>query len=347
MRCRYRPLLGLGGVLPSQPVRMPTGTRSAIMAAVLAVLTLAGCQGDATPDTQWARSTELDATVSLEAVPGPKPEGRFFAVLSAAGPNDDQLYEFRFSPPELRRLSPIRRVSAVGACKTQVVVTTAQEDIDFTDQLQELKGQEFVPLEGLGPVVALAPAVGPDCRVAYTVVDRTGPVTTAELRTWDPARKEGKTLFRTRPGDGTLLGASWGPKGEVAVLRMAPEAPDPPAPGPPGKGRPAAVIVVRPNGSSFELDPGTLDPVGVAWGKTMIAIGDGEARTILLRPTGGKRITVEAWRPLSWSPDGTALLVSDAPTGRVIGLLDPDTASVKEVGRLTGSVFDVDWLPAK
>jgi hypothetical protein len=326
---------------------MLSTTRPAVMAAALAVLTLAGCHGNATTDTEQARSTELEANVSLMTMPGTKPEGRFFAVLSAGGPNDDQLYELRFSPPELRRLSPIRRVSAVGACKTQVVVTTAQEEIDFTDQLQELKGQEFVPLEGLGPVAALGPAVGPDCRVAYTVVDRTGPVTTAELRTWDPVRKEGNTLFRTRPGDGPLVGASWGPKGEVAVLRLAPEAPDPPADGPPTKGRPAAVVVVRPNGSSFELDPGTLDPVGLAWGKTMMAIGDGEARTILLRPTGGKRITVEAWRPLSWSPDGDALLVRDAATGRVIGLVDAVTASVKEVGRLTGSVFDVDWLPAK
>jgi hypothetical protein len=317
------------------------------VAAALAVLGLAGCQGNVTSGTQKARSTDLKpGAVSLEAVPGPKPEGRFFAVIRSGGPNDDQLYEVRFTPAEVHQLSRTKRVSAVGACESRVVVTAAQEEVGFTDHLQELKGQDFVPLEGLGSVAALSPAVGPDCRVAYTFVDRTGPMIAAELRIWDPARKEGKTLFRTQPGDGLLLGASWGPNGEIAVLRLPPEAPDSSGGGQPTKGRPAAVVVVRSDGSNSEIDPGTPDPVGLAWGKSMMAIGDGEARTILLGPTDGKRMTVEDWRPLSWSPEGEALLVKDSATGRVIGLIDPAAPSAKEVGRLTGPVFDMDWLPA-
>jgi hypothetical protein len=329
-----------------QPICMLSRTRLVVLAAACAVLTLSGCLGKATPDRRTARSTELEPVkFSLAAESGPKPKGRFFAVLSAGAPDDEQLYELRFSPSNLRRLSPVKRVTAVGACATRIVVTLAQEETDFTDHLHQLEGQEFVPLEDLGPVAAVGPAVRADCRVAYTIVDRNGPVMASELRTWDPVRKQGRTLYRTRPGDGPLAGASWGPNGEVAVLRLPPEAPDP-ADEDPAKGRSAAVIVVRPNGSSFEIEPGTLDPVGLAWGKSMIAVGDGEARTILLRPSGGKRITIDAWRPLSWSPDGDTLLVRDAATGGVIGLLDPISRSVKEIGRLTGSVFDVDWLPS-
>jgi hypothetical protein len=325
---------------------MLSGTRQRVMAAAFAALGLAGCQGNVTNDTQRARSTDLQPdAVSLETVPGPKPEGRFLAVIRAGGPNDDQLYEVRFSPAGVHQLSRMKRVSAVGACENLVVVTAAQEEVGFTDHLQELKGQDFAPLEGLGSVAALSPAVGPDCRVAYTFVDRTGPMIAAELRTWDPARKEGKTLYRTQVGDGLLLGASWGPSGEVAVLRLPPETPDSSGGRQPPKGRPAAVVLVRPDGSTSEIDPGTPDPVGLAWGRSLMAIGDGEARTILLGPAGEKRMTVEAWRPLSWSPEGDTLLVKDSATGRVIGLVDPDAASAREVGRLTGPVFDVDWLP--
>jgi hypothetical protein len=78
----------------------------------------------------------------------------------------------------------------------------------------------------------------------------------------------------------------------------------------------------------------------------MMAIGDGEARTILLDPLRGKRSTVEGWRPLAWSPDGDRLLVKDSATGRKLGVVElADHSSVQEIGRLTGPVFDVDWLP--
>jgi hypothetical protein len=326
---------------------MLTRIRPPVMPVVAcAVLAVAGCRGNAATDAQQAKSTGLGSGgVSFASVSGPKPEGRFFAVMSPGGTNDDQLYELRFSPPQLRRLSPTRRVSAVAACQSRVVVTTGQEDAEASDSLQELQGDDFAPLEGLGLVAAVGPAVSPDCRVAYTFVEGSGPMTAAELRTWDPVRKRGKTLYRTRPAEGQLLGASWGPNGEVAVLRLPSEAPESPGGRQAGKGRPAAVVVVRPNGSSFEIDPGTLDPVGLVWGRSMMAIRDGEARTILLSPTDGKRVTVDSWRPLSWSPAGDTLLVNDAATGRILGLLDPDRASVEEIGRLTGPVFDADWLP--
>jgi hypothetical protein len=316
-------------------------------AAALAVLVLASCQRGDTPDTQQAKSIGREpGTVSFASVSGPKPEGRFLAVVSPGGTNDNQLYELRFTPPQLRRLSPTRRVSGVSACQSRVVVTTGQEDVEASDFLQELQGGDFAPLEGLGPVASAGhPAVGPDCRVAYTFVNGGPPMTATELRTWDPARKRGKTLYRIRPGEGQLLDASWGPNGEVAVLHVPFDASGSAGGGQLAKGRPAAVIVVRPNGSTVEMDPGTLDPVDLVWGKRMMAIADGQTRTILLSPNDGKRVTVDGWRPLSWSPEGDTLLVNDATTGRVLGLLDPDRASVQEIARLTGPVFDVDWLP--
>ena len=327
---------------------MLTTTRPPVIAAVaFAVLVVAACHGSATTDKRQASSIGLGSGgVSFAAVSGPKPEGRFLAVVSPGGTNDNQLYELRFSPPQVRRLSPTRRVTGVSACQSRIVVTTGQEDVEASDSLQELQGEDFAPLEGLGPVASVGhPAVGPDCRVAYTFVNGGGAMTATELRTWDPARKRGKTLYRIRPGEGQLLDASWGPNGEVAVLHLPFDAPGSPGGGQLGKGRPAAVIVVRPNGSAVEMDPGTLDPVDLVWGKRMMAIADGQTRTILLSPNDGKRVTVDGWRPLSWSPEGDTLLMNDAATGRILGLLDPDSASVQEIARLTGPVFDVDWLP--
>ena len=322
-------------------------TRPSALVACLVAVVLGGCQATVTGESGEAKPVEESGPAMLEALPGPKPQGRFYAVVRGESPNDDQLYELRLSPPELRLLSPTKRVSSVGACDRQVVVAAAQEEVGFADHLQLLEGEKLVPLDGIGPVAALGPAVAPDCRVAYTQVDRSGPVLVAELKTWDPQRGVGKTLYRVQPGDGLLLGTTWGPNGEVATLRLGPD-PDAASGAPAGKGRPPAIIVVRPDGSSSEVDPGTPDPVGLTWGKTAMAIGDGEARTILLDPANGKRSTVEGWRPLAWSPEGDVLLVKDSASGSKLGVVDlANPSSIQEFARLTGPVFDVDWLPAQ
>lgn len=318
--------------------------RPAASAACFVALVVGGCQATGTGESREAKAAESGPAM-LEALPGPKPQGRFYAVIRGESPNDDQLYELQLSPPELRLLSPTKRVSSVAACDGNVVVAAAQEEVGFADHLQLLRGDRLVPLDGIGPVAALAPSAASDCRIAYTYVDRNGPVLVAELRTWDPQRSVGKTLYRVEPGDGLLLGTAWGPNGEVAALRLAPD-PRATSGAPPGKGRPPAIIVVRPDGSTSEVDPGTADPVGLTWGNTAMAVGDGEARTILLDPSNGKRSTVDGWRPLAWSPNGDVLLVKDSASGRNLGVVDlANPSSVQEVARLTGPAFDVDWLP--
>ena len=316
----------------------------AALAVVVTGLSLVGCQARSESRGAGPSATEV-GQVSLKTTPGPQPEGRFYAVIRSGGPNDDQLYELRFSPPKVRVASPTKRVSSVGACQERVFVAAAQEEVGFTDHLQELRGERLVALDGLGPVPALSPAVSRDCRVAYTFVDRSGPELVSELRVWDPAQRVGKALYRTHPGDGLLLGTAWGPDGQVAALRLPPDRADSPT-GNPSDGRPAMIVVVRADGSTSEVNPGTPDPVGLAWGRNTVAVGDGEAKTILIEPETGKRMTIEGWRPLVWSPKEDVLLLKDSATGQSLGLLDAKgPSSVKEVGRLTGSVFDVDWLP--
>lgn len=230
--------------------------RTHLALAASVVLTLGGCQATVTSESKEAVPLEVTSgPATLTAEPGPKPEGRFYAIIGGDTSNDNRLYELRFSPPGLRLLTEVRRVSSVGACPNRVVVAAGQPEVGYSDHLQELRGDELGPLEGLGLQPGFNPELDQRCRVAYTWVDRDTESLDFELRVWDPGQKTGRTLYRSRPGDGQLVSPDWGPGGEVAVVRLDPKhAGQRPAGTPPGP--PAAVIVVRPDGSSSEIELG-------------------------------------------------------------------------------------------
>lgn len=320
--------------------------RGQILVAAWAVMVLGGCQASVTNESpdELADKVRL-APPTFKTGPGPKPEGRFYAVVGGETSNDNRLYELRFSPPSLRLLTEATRVSAVGACNDRVVVAAGQAAVGFSDHLQELRLEDLVPLEGLEPFAGQSPAVAPDCRVAYTWVDRSTEPPVEELRTWDPARKSGTTLYRGEPGDGPLVSPDWGPNGEVAVVRRDPEQagqlPEGTAPG-----RAPAIVVVRPDGSTSEIDAGS-DPSVFVWGRRWMAVmEEGQEATIFIDPATGERSVLQGWRPLAWSPEGDRLLVRDAATRTLLGLVDAvDPSSVRKLGEASRPVLDADWLP--
>lgn len=313
--------------------------------AVVAVLSLGGCQATLTSESREAVPLEVAAgPATFTAEPGPKPEGRFYAIIGGDTSNDNRLYGLRFSPPGLRLLTETRRVSSVGACQNQVVVAAGQPEVGFSDHIQELRGDALTPLEGLGAEPGFSPELDWQCRVAYTWIDRDTEPPVEELRVWDPAGKEQNALYRSRPGDGQLVSPDWGPAGEVAVVRLDPKrGGQHPAGAPPGP--PAAVIVVRPDGSSSEITLGG-DPGVLTWGGKWLAVMEETEGTIFIDPGSDSRPILQGWHPLTWSPDGDQLLVNDAATRRTLGVVDvSDLSTVKIVGRMSGPVFDVDWLP--
>ena len=317
-----------------------------IAVSALAAVVLAGCNASTTGETREATPLEVSSgPATLTAEPGDKPEGRFYAVIGGETSNDNRAYELRFTPPALELLSDTGRVSSVSACRERVVVAAGQPEVGFSDHLQEVRGRTVVPLEGLGTQPGFTPELDDRCRVAYTWVDRESDSEEFELRVWEPGQPEATTLYRARPGDGPLVNPDWGPDGKIAVVRQAPVPPTNPTSGRPA-GRPSAVVVVRPDGSSTEI-AGTGNVVGLAWGRPWLAVMDESEGTVFVDAAGVRRSVLGGWYPLTWSPAGDRLLVHDAATRRTLGIVESaDLGNVRTVGRTSGAVIDVDWLPA-
>lgn len=313
-----------------------------------AAIALGGCNARTTGQSvTGAVPLEVSSgPATLTAEPGLKPEGRFYAVIGGETSNDNRLYELRFMPPSLSLLTETRRVSSIGACGQRVIVAAGQPEVGYSDHLQELHGAGLGPIGGFGVQPGFTPELDERCRMAYTWVDRETKPLIDELRMWDPAGEAPKTLYRAQPGDGPLVSPDWGPQGQVAVVRRGPEhAGQPPVGTPPG--RPSAIVVVRSDGSMSEL-PLDGNPGVLSWGKQWLAVMDEPEGTVFVDAAGVRRAVLKGWYPLTWSPDGNQLLVHDAATHRTLGVVDAaDLATVKPVGRVSGPVWDADWLPAR
>lgn len=70
-------------------------------------------------------------------------------------------------------------------------------------------------------------------------------------------------------------------------------------------------------------------------------------RTLFLNPATGERWTLDGWLPLSWSPDGSQLLVTDTEKGTTLAVVKlPDRMQTRNVGvSEVGKVWDAVWLP--
>jgi len=310
--------------------RVAAVTRALVLVAATA-LTFAGC-------SRTHRAASPPATVrpgDLVAVEGPSPAGRFVAKIGADDLNSD-LYDVVL-PSQFRRLTNGARVSTVGGCPGKIVVAAAQREVGYLDTLQEFKGGRLVPLDKPGPEHAFGPDLTPDCRLLFEQTHGEASNITNEVKTYDPETGT-TTVVASGP---TVSGGSWGPDGQVLVLRREPSGP--------------RLDVVRPGGASQELDPQVADVGDTQWGKAgWIAMAVFAAKeqpptaTLFMDPTSGQRSTLDGWLPLAWSPAGDQLLVRDAAKGTTLAVVETtDLGKTRNVGVSTvGTVWDAVWLPA-
>ena len=302
------------------------------MATAAAVtLALSGCS----PRVSREQGTKVVRPSELVAIEGPAPEGRFYAK---AGDNslDADLYEFRFDPGRQERLTTQARVSTVGGCARKVVVSAAQKDVGLTDHLQELSGRDLAPLEGLGAVPGSDPHVSADCRVLYLrAAEGPGGELVTEIVLFDPSRGISTTVAT----GGTVATGSWGPGGEIVILRREVSGP--------------ILTVQRTDGSKTDIDPGQPDVGNVLWGRGgWMAMGVAQLRqpptgTLFVNPANNERSQLDGWLPLAWSPDGGQLLVAEASKGTTLAVVElPDLTRTRNVGvSEVGTVWDAVWLP--
>jgi hypothetical protein len=303
-----------------------------ILATALALIgLLAGCSPS--KESQLTASTTTTATLPPPPIAGV--DGRFLS-LGGENPLDAGLYELRLWPVRLDPLTPVRRVSSIGACETRVIVAAAQAEVGYNDHLQVFSGGRFGPVENLGSPHAFIPTLAADCRMLY--LDSTNPAEGGDARVhlWNPSDRT-DTVLATYPGVGAM---SWGPSGQFALLERTRSVQ--------GKEQDEVAVHILKNSARRSLSAPAPRLSGLLWGAAnWMAFSNGNAdATIFLQPDTGERHDLADWAPRAWSPDGKRLLVA-APDRRRLGVVElPDFSTVKPLGEAPFPVHDIVWLPA-
>jgi hypothetical protein len=316
---------------------IPTGRLAAVTRAIAfltaATLAMAGCSAGTKRESLSPQTLQPSQMVAVE---GPAPVGRFY-VKAGADDLAADLYELTFSPPRFQRLTTGARVTTVGGCATRIVVAAAQREVGYLDTLQEFRDGKLVPVDKLGPEHASDPDLSPECRMLFQETKGTAPNTVGQIKRYDPVTG---TVTDIASGP-SVVGASWGPSGQILVLRREPTGPK--------------LDIIRADGTKQEIDPKVPDIGNTPWGKTgWIAMAVFTTKdhpptsTLFMKPTTGQRSTLDGWLPLSWSPTGEQLLVRDATRGTTLAVVDAsDLTKTRNIAvSVVGTVWDAVWLPA-
>lgn len=291
---------------------------------------LGGCSSAGERDQ--AASSTTTTTALPPRIPGV--EGRFLA-LGGENSNDAGLYELRLWPVQMDPLTPVRRVSAIGACEARVIVAAAQAEVGYNDHLQVFAHGRFGPVEKLGSPHAFSPLLAPDCRMLYLDFTESNGHKD-QLHIWNPSDGT-DTLVASYPGVG---GMSWGPGGQIALVERTPSIQ--------GKEQEDVALHILKNGARRSLALPEARVSNLFWGAAnwMAFSNREEDATILLQPDTGERHDLAGWAPRAWSPDGKRLLVA-AGDRRRLGVVElPDFSTVKSLGDAPIPVHDIVWLPA-
>lgn len=306
-----------------------SGYPSCVVVLALGVLALSGC----TPKTS-------DEVIEARP-PDPALSGRFFASAGEGESNRD-VYEVQFTPLRLYRRSDTGRAFTLGGCASGLIVTVADKSVGFRDELRSFADDRFSPVDGLTDPRGALPAVAPDCRILFNRLDKTSDPPTSRLMVFDPTARTTTELRSAAFAENKALGVPvWGPAGQVAVFEGTVS-----KPGAPGVA--TGIVVISPDGSGRSLHSPVPDFGTLAWGPSQwMAIANLDQGTVFLNPDTGERHDLAGWLPLTWSPDGTRLLVAEASQRKTIGIVElPDFGRVRELGTTSRvAIFDVAWLP--
>lgn len=157
-----------------------------------------------------------------------------------------------------------------------------------------------------------------------------------EIVLFDPTTGSSKTVASGT----TVATGSWGPDGEIVILRREPNGP--------------MLTIQGKDGSSRTIDPKQPNVGNVQWGRGgWMAMGVAQPRqeptgTLFVNPSTGQRSELNGWLPLAWSPDGRQLLLAEATRGTTLAVVElPDLTKTRNVGvSEVGTVWDAAWLPA-
>lgn len=296
-------------------------------------LLLAGCGGDEGTEQLPASTIPAAATAATTE----------FDVLLMGNEEGNirlaDLYALTLNPLRVYRVTTDKRVSSMSAGLDQIVVAAADQQIDLLG-LVDVDGT-IKDIPGLGRPSASGPQLQRDGTIRY--FDYEGPAKEpTRYLSWDPASGRQRVLH-TAPESGYvgfIAGAG------RSFLQLAEDEDGP------------AVLVVGPGKTRKIQLPGLAGVITL--GKQFLAteivpdlpgIDFPEPTGLqLINPSSGKRTVVTGWTPISWSPDGTELLVrrTGTPAGQTteLGLLNPaDPQAVRPLGTIPYlGIYQGSWV---
>jgi hypothetical protein len=252
---------------------------------------------------------------------GTKVPGTLYLMAGQDGLNAD-LYRARGSLGSVERLTRGGRISWVAAGGGRLVVADARGS--GSDRVEELDPAAKRLLPGkLIDSAGQSPQLSRSGKLLYAVPQYTDKGGDAGEKVVEVARDGGKRTALRSPREVT---AGWGPRERLAAVFGS-----------------SASIVVDPQGPGrTELRSGLrrVTDFETSVDDKVLALAPG-LRIAILRAGQRPRVHRTGWGPLAWAPDGRAVLVV---RGARVGLMSPDTGSVKEIGRTTGGrVFGAAW----
>lgn len=327
----------------SATVRGRGAVRAAGAVAVVAALTVAlsSCGGE----IQYGLGGE-SSSATLPLVPS-KPVGdptRYDLIVLASAENNplfSDVYGVTLNPLEVTRITEDKRVSAVDADESTIVVAAAD---GRTDRLAIVDGDgELAPIPGLGRPFAYSPVLTDDGDFYYSDFKVVGGNDVDRFWRWDAGKSERQQVLRSSLDVvGPILGS--GPKGRLGFVVDPGTASN-------------AIAIGGLSGTGSQRFPVEGIMATTLWGKDFVAATiDGEGSSFGNRPAGllllnaksGKQTRVPGYQAVAWSPDGTKLLVrsTDDLGSSVLSLLDPkDPSSMESVGTIPGlAIYSGAWV---
>lgn len=304
------------------------GTPATIGCAVVTVALLAlSCSS--VPEAPTTRRSEVrpDALPKGEWTSGPKSERLSGTIYLLAGENTSHLGVFRLQEPydALQPMGSESAISSVAACPR--LATVAAPD-PYADHIMRLTEDDLKSFAKIGKPRGSAPALSPECRLAFMQpVERAGKEL-VKLRTWRPGSETIRTVHTYREA-GTLV--AWGPKGRLAISRSQ---------------SPPYVIDIRTERrrlARVRVGPAIRQLNGLLWasGDALVATQTRPGRIILIDIESRTRRRFDDWEALAWRPDGRMLLVAQ---GRRLATLNPRTGRIRVVGEVSiGPVYEAAW----
>lgn len=311
---------------------MKTLKTAVVSVLVLLALTtgLGACGGGSDTGAPAAMSSEAQRLQNFEV----------YAIASAEG-NELQadVYGLTLNPLRAFRLTTDKRVSWLSADENTVVVAAADEQIDKLGYL--LEGGSIGPLADLGRLVAYSPEIQSDGTIRYQD-DGAGDASINRYMAYDPEAGRTRVLYRTTKDLNVVAAMPGGKFLEVIHRDSAVDQ--------------VAVVSLQGGRRIFPVADRIASPIA---GKTLVAVAAFTAAdvnlpadaTVILDPRTGRVRTVEGWAPLTWTPDGTKLLVVRAGETRrpdaELAVLDPGSPDRPEIlGTIPGlTFFQADWVP--